>query len=189
MTINEKFLPTEQKPKFDIVTALLVLLFVVVFIGCYWYTTRLQDEFIQKQKIVMETTYKYEQEKKGIENIESLKKNISELKNNINFYESSGCEILGELSSLLPNDMRLEDISVENTFVNSQKPLTLILSVSCTEKQGIDIGESVSNFIKNIKKSEYFKNATITNQQMKSEAVKPNNIYYWDVKIEFPVKN
>ena len=50
MTINEKFLPTEQKPKFDIVTALLVLLFVVVFIGCYWYTTRLQDEFIQKQK-------------------------------------------------------------------------------------------------------------------------------------------
>lgn len=30
MTINEKFLPTEQKPKFDIVTALLVLLFVVV---------------------------------------------------------------------------------------------------------------------------------------------------------------
>ena len=61
--------------------------------------------------------------------------------------------------------------------------------MSCTEKQGIDIGESVSNFIKNIKKSEYFKNATITNQQMKSEAVKPNNIYYWDVKIEFPVKN
>ena len=60
MTINEKFLPTEQKPKFDIVTALLVLLFVVVFIGCYWYTTRLQDEFIQTQKIVMETTYKYE---------------------------------------------------------------------------------------------------------------------------------
>lgn len=177
MTINEKFLPTEPKKYgFDIVTALLVLLFVAAFTGCYWYTTKLEDEFMQTEKILMETTHKYEQEKKESEDIEALRKNISDLKNNITFYNSTGYVIFGELSSLLPNDMKVNDISIIASL-NPHKPLALILSVSYPKKQGIDSGESVSNFIKNIKKSEYFKNATITNQQMKSEAVKPNNIY------------
>lgn len=183
MTINEELLPKERKKNgFDIVTVLYLFMFVFTFICCYLYTMRLEVEVDHQKKEIAELQAKIEQEKKGFEDIKKLRKNIIELKNDIVFYNIGGQEIFGELSSLIPNNMKLNDISITFSKDHS-KPSTLTLSGVVIEKQGTKPDESVSNFVKNIKKSKYFKNTTITNNPTKSKTTKDK--YYWNIEIKY----
>ena len=185
MTINEKFLPTEPKTKFDIVTALLILLFVCTIVSCYWHTTQLENKSKESKQRLYEKIQEYEYQKNGIKDIAPLRKKVAELKDNIVFYKTAGYVYFGELSSLLPNNMKVNDILVN--YQPFQKKLILTLSGSAT---GITPKESVSKFITSIKKSEYFKDATITNlAKDKITKAKNNKDYSWNIKIEFPVKN
>lgn len=181
--------PTEQKKYgFDIVIALIFFLFVGVFTGCYWYTTQLENKSKESKCRLYEKIQEYEYQKKEIKDIESLRKKVTELKDNIVFYKTAGYVYFGELSSLLPNNMKVNDILVN--YQPFQKNLILTLSGSSTEKDVIKSNESVSKFITSIKKSEYFKDATITNlAKEKITESKNNKGYSWNIKIEFPVKN
>ena len=161
MTINEELLPKERKKNgFDIVTVLLVFMFVFTFIGCYLYTIQLEDKLLQEDKILVEKKQECDRQEQILNDITPLRKRISATKRAIYCYKGEGCLFFGDLSSFLPNNMKVNDISV-----NSQTPHLIIFTLSgdVTEKEGTTPKESISNFVKNIKKSEYLKNAKITN--------------------------
>ena len=182
MTINLKKSPNEQKKQsFDIVTTLMVFLFFSTFIACYWYTAQLEDKLKQAHDRLIVKTKEYEQSKNRVEDIDIFKKNIYELKNNIRILKTLGfSKLFIELSSILPNNMKVNDISV-NVSIDNKKSSTVILSGVVNDKSGITPVDSISNFLKNVKKSKYVKNAFIIN------SIKNTN-YSWKIEIEYDPK-
>lgn len=175
--------PIERKKGFDISTAIMLLLFVCTFISCCYYSTQLEDKLLQENKILVEKQQESDRQEQVLNEITPLRKKISEIKRAIYFYKGEGCLFFGDISSFLPNNMKVNDISV-----NSQTPHLIIFTLSgdVTEKEGTTPKESISNFVKNIKKSEYLKNAKITNlSQDKINEDKNNKVSSWNIKIEY----
>ncbi|MBR0519494.1 hypothetical protein IJJ97_06855 [bacterium] len=162
----------------------MLLLFVCTFISSYYYSTQLEDKLLQANKILLEKQQELDQQEQILKDIKPLRNKVSETKRAINFYKGEGCLFFGDLSSFLPNNMKVNDISVDS---KTPHLIIFILSGDVTEKEGITPKESISNFVKKIKKSEYLKNAKITNlSQDKITEGKNNKVSSWNIKIEYP---
>jgi len=188
MAIKVDLLPTERKKfGFDIVIALMVLLVVGAFVGCYWYTTKLEDDLKQVKDQVAAKTAELEKEKQGTERKGELEKKIKEIEDNIAIVERLQDDpvrysnLLDELSSLLPNNMWVSNISID-----PQKN-TLTLSGVAAEQPGIRPVESISGFMKSVGKSKYFKKAVIssTTRGKTTVADKDYTSYSWNIELEY----
>jgi Tfp pilus assembly protein PilN len=192
MAIKVDLLPTERKKfGFDIVIALMVLLVVGSFVGCYWYTTQKEDYLKNKKEEVSAKQKELDIAKQGTERKGELEKQLKEIDDNIRMVENLQDDpirysnLLDELSSLLPNNMWVSSIAID-----PQKN-TLTLSGVAAEQPGVRPVESISGFMKSVAKSKYFKNAVIssTTRGKTSVAGKDYTSYSWNIELEYdPIK-
>lgn len=188
MAIKVDLLPTERKKfGFDIVIALMVLLVVGAFAGCYWWNTQLENQVKQKEKELTDITSQRDQAKQGLGNIDGLRKQITDLNAKIKTVSTLKLDpvrysnLLDELSSLLPNNMWVSSISID-----PQKHSLTLVGVAA-EQPGIRPVESISGFMKSISKSKYFKNAVISSTTRGTTTVDKNNYtsYSWNIELEY----
>ena len=188
MAIKVDLLPTERKKfGFDIVIALMVLLVVGAFAGCYWWSTQLEQQVKQKTADLEAVTKQRDEAKQGLGDIDGLKKKISDLKNNINTVKTLKLDpvrysnLLDELSSLLPNNMWVSSIAID------PQKRTLTLNGIAAEQPGVRPVESISGFMKSVGKSKYFKNSVISSTTRGTTTVDGNNYtsYSWNIELEY----
>ena len=190
MAIKVDLLPTERKKfGFDIVIALMVLLVVGAFAGCYWYKTKLEDDKRNREAAyeAYAKTYNEEEANKISGKIDELNKKINEMKTmkekvaNLSTQPLTYSNLLDELSSLLPNNMWVSNITIDD------QNHTLTLSGVAAEQPGIRPVESISGFMKSVSKSKYFTNAVISSTQRGKTGVGGNEYtsYSWNIELQY----
>ena len=188
MAMKLDLLPTERKKfGFDIVIALMFVLIAVSGIGFYLYGNKLKEDADAKKLEVAGIQKKIEDEKKDLGDIEGLRTKLRDLQANIETVKTLKLDpvrysnLLDELSSLLPNNMWVSNISID-----TQKN-TLSLTGVAAEQPGIRPVESISGFMKSVSRSKYFKRAVISSTTRGTVDVGPNKYtsYSWNIELEY----
>jgi Tfp pilus assembly protein PilN len=163
MTIKVDLLPTERKKfGFDPVIGFLLLIIIIFVIGFVVYGTSLEKKIELKKQEIAEVDYKIKELEKKLPVIESLRSKNRELEQQINTIKSlvydpiRYANLLDEVSLVLPRNIWVSTISIEPATSSVTFNGT---SVAMQNQQPL---ESIGRLMKNLQKSRYFYDATLS---------------------------
>jgi len=163
MAIKVDLLPTERKKfGFDPVIAILIVLIALAVVVFYYFGVKLEKDIADKRAQITKVDQDIVSLQSQLPIIEKLKKENQELENQINTVKSLRYDpirysnLLDEISSLLPNNMWLSNLSIEP----GQSKVSM--SGTAAAMPGIKPLESISGFMKSVQRSKYFKDASLS---------------------------
>jgi Tfp pilus assembly protein PilN len=161
--IKVDLLPTERKKfGFDPVIAILVVLIALSVVVYYYFGVKLEKDISDKKGAISKVDGEIQSLQQQLPIIEKLKKENSELENQIATVKSLRYDpirysnLLDEVAYLLPRNMWLSNVTIEPTQTK------VSLTGTAAELPGVRPLESISGFMKNVQRSKYFRSASLS---------------------------
>jgi len=177
MAIKVDLLPTERKKfGFDPVIAILIVLIALAVVVFYYFGVKLEKDIADKRAQITKVEQDISSLQQQLPIIEKLKKENQDLETQITTVKSLRFDpirysnLLDEISYLLPKNMWVSSISIEPGQQKVQ------MSGTAASMPGIKPLESISGFMKQVQKSRYFKDASLSSTSRGSVTIR-NQVY------------
>jgi len=162
----------------DPVSIFLVIIVIIFTGGFYFYGTTLQTKIDAKQAEISDLETKIQGLYEKIPKIKNIQEENKELEAQINTIKQlvydpvRYANMLDEIALVIPNNIYLKSMSIEPAKE------TIKITGLAVYLEGYPPLESISEFIKNIQKSKYFKEANLQNTTRQGQGNSAQQVIY-----------